>query len=92
MHSTITQFEITLPAMPRGFHLVTARLMRLMPPLPRTGLVNIFVKHTGCGLAINENCDPDVRTDMQTVFDSLVKENDPRYRHTLEGPTTCPLM
>lgn len=76
--------------MPRGFHLVTARLMRLMPPLPRTGLVNIFVKHTGCGLAINENCDPDVRTDMQTIFNSLVKENDPRYRHTLEGPDDMP--
>jgi hypothetical protein len=23
--------------------------------------VNIFTKHTSCGLSINENCDPDVR-------------------------------
>jgi NAD(P)-dependent dehydrogenase (short-subunit alcohol dehydrogenase family) len=37
------------------------------PKLPKTGIVNIFTKHTSCGLSINENCDPDVRIDMETT-------------------------
>jgi secondary thiamine-phosphate synthase enzyme len=42
--------------------------------LPKTGFVNIFTKHTSCGLSINENCDPDVRVDMETIFNRLVPE------------------
>ena len=60
----IQQTEITLRAMSRGFHLVTSDIMRQLPPLPKTGIINIFTQHTSCGLSINENCDPDVRVDM----------------------------
>ena len=42
-------------------------------------------KHTSCGLSINENADPDVRVDMETIFNRLVPENRPEYEHTLEG-------
>ncbi|MBQ8051022.1 MAG: YjbQ family protein [Bacteroidaceae bacterium] len=46
----------------------------------KVGLVNIFTKHTSCGLAINENCDPDVRQDMETIFSRLVPEYLCEYR------------
>ena len=32
----------------------------------KTGIINIFCKHTSCGLSINENADPDVRVNMGT--------------------------
>lgn len=86
----VYQLEISLSPMSRGFHLVTADIVRQLPKLPKTGIVNIFCKHTSCGLAINENCDPDVRLDMETIFNRLVPENRPDYEHTLEGPDDMP--
>ena len=86
----IQQVEITLKPVPRGFHLVTGEILRQLPNLPKTGLMNIFVKHTSCGLSINENCDPDVRDDMETILNRLVPENRPDYLHTLEGADDMP--
>ena len=70
----VQQIEITLKPKRRGFHLVTSEIMSQLPKLPKTGIVNIFTKHTSCGLSINENCDPDVRVDMETIFNRLVLE------------------
>lgn len=52
----------------------------------RTGIVNIFVRHTSCSLTVTENADPDVRRDLETVLGRLVPDGDPAYRHDLEGP------
>lgn len=70
--------------------MVTGEIMRQLPQLPTTGIVNIFCKHTSCGLSINENADPDVRADMETIFNRLVPENRPEYQHTLEGADDMP--
>jgi secondary thiamine-phosphate synthase enzyme len=71
--------------------LVTGEILEQLPrPLPRTGLLNLFVQHTSCALSINENADPDVRTDMAHIMDRLVKENEPYYNHTLEGADDMP--
>ena len=86
----IQQTELTLRPRSRGFHLVTEEIVRQLPPLPRTGLVNLFVKHTSCGLTINENCDPDVREDMEGIFNRLVPEGRSKYLHTLEGRDDMP--
>ena len=86
----IQQTEITLTPKPRGFHLVTGEIVRQLPRLPRIGIINIFCKHTSCGLSINENADPDVRGDMETIFNHLVPENRPEYDHTLEGADDMP--
>ena len=86
----IQQVEITLQPKSIGFHLVTGEIMRQLPKLPKTGIINIFCKHTSCGLSINENADPDVRVDMETIFNRLVTENRPEYEHTLEGADDMP--
>ena len=87
----IQQIEFTLSAKRRGFHLVTNEIVQQLPkPLPQTGLLNLFVKHTSCALSINENADPDVRTDMEQIFNRLVKEGEPYYDHTLEGLDDMP--
>lgn len=87
----IQQIEFTLKEKRRGCSLVTDEILQHLPhPLPDTGMLNLFVKHTSCALSINENYDPDVRTDMEKVFNKLVKENDPIYDHVLEGPDDLP--
>ena len=69
---------------------MTNEILSQLPQLPKTGIINIFTKHTSCGLSINENCDPDVRVDMETIFNRLVPENQPYYEHTLEGSDDMP--
>lgn len=87
----IQQVEFSLREKRRGFHLVTGEILQYLPqPLPETGLLNLFVKHTSCSLSINENADPDVRTDMEKIFNHLVKENEPYYDHVLEGQSDMP--
>ncbi|MBR4388782.1 MAG: secondary thiamine-phosphate synthase enzyme YjbQ [Prevotella sp.] len=86
----IQQIEIILKPRPRGFHLVTSEVVSQLPKLPEMGVVNIFIKHTSCGLTINENYDPDVRGDMESIFNHLVPENQPYYEHTLEGADDMP--
>ena len=76
--------------MSRGFHLITREILQQLPALPKTGIMNIFCKHTSCGLSINENYDPDVRKDLETIFNHLVPENRPDYTHTLEGSDDMP--
>ena len=72
----IQQVEITLKPKSRGFHLVTGEILSQLPKLPKTGIVNIFCKHTSCGLSINENADPDVRVDMETILTVLFLRTD----------------
>ncbi len=55
-----------------------------------TGLLTVFVQHTTASLAIQENADPDVVRDLADFFERLVPEDDPRYRHTIEGPDDMP--
>ncbi len=86
----VEQVEFTLRPRPRGFHLVTEEVYRHLPVLPHTGMLNLFVKHTSCALSINENADPDVRVDMESIFNRLVKEREPYYEHTLEGADDMP--
>lgn len=87
----IKQTTFTLSAQRRGCHLITREVMQHLPqPLPQTGLLNLFVQHTSCALSINENADPDVRSDMEKIMNALVRENEPFYEHTLEGPDDMP--
>jgi len=49
-----------------------------------------MIKHTSAALAINENADPDVREDLNAIFDKLIPERAPFYLHTFEGPDDMP--
>lgn len=59
-----------------------------------SGAAVLMVQHTSASLMVQENADPDVRTDLRAFFDRLVpRADDPqmRYlRHTLEGPDDMP--
>ena len=86
----IDQRIYTLKPRTRGFHLITGEVVAQLPPLPRTGILNLFVQHTSCALSINENYDPSVRADMEQIYNRLVRENEPYYRHTDEGSDDMP--
>jgi secondary thiamine-phosphate synthase enzyme len=86
----IIQQEFRLPAYPRGFHLITQEVLKALPQLPEQGLLHLFIKHTSAGLAINENADPSVLDDFESIFNHLVPENMPFLTHTLEGPDDMP--
>jgi secondary thiamine-phosphate synthase enzyme len=86
----VEQVNITLPELGRGFHLITSYITSELPRLPEKGLVNIFLQHTSAALTLNENADPSVRDDFETIFNKLVRENDPDYTHTLEGSDDMP--
>lgn len=86
----INQIEFSLKPKTRGFHLITHEIVQQLPNLPLTGLLHLFIKHTSAALAINENADPDVRTDLNSIFNQLVKERESYYTHTLEGADDMP--
>ena len=60
----VKQVEFLLKARSGGFHLITEEITNNLPDLPKTGLLNILIKHTSAALTINENADPDVITDI----------------------------
>jgi secondary thiamine-phosphate synthase enzyme len=75
----------------RGFHLITREVITAIPELQdvRIGILQVFLQHTSASLTINENADPDVRTDMETALNRLVPENQ-TFVHTIEGPDDMP--
>lgn len=85
----VIQQEITLPAFPRGYHLITNQVLDQIE-LGGHGLLHIFIKHTSAAITINENADPTVLQDFESIFNKLVPENMPFLRHTIEGPDDMP--
>ena len=86
------QTEIKLSPKGRGFHLVTQEILSQLPEIRRftVGLAHIFIQHTSASLALNENADPTVRSDMEAHFNEMVPEGAPYYLHTFEGPDDMP--
>ena len=84
------QVEFSLRPRNNGFHLITGEITANLPELPKVGMLNLFIKHTSAALTINENADPDVRVDMKSIFDRIVKEREPYYLHTDEGDDDMP--
>merc|ERR1711934_121719 len=96
---SMVRFEQTtfrLPAQRRGCHLVTNYVTKeingLMSDMD-VGMCQIFLQHTSASLSINENCDPDVRHDMETFLSQVVPEGyGPKvpWTHTAEGTDDMP--
>jgi len=86
------QRQIRLRARSRGFHLVTEEVICELPEIGRinTGLLHIFIQHTSASLTINENADPSVRVDFESIFNQLVPEGQSYYEHVDEGPDDMP--
>ena len=61
---------------------------------PNEALLTLFMRHTSCSLLIQENADPEVRTDLAAFFHRLVPPSDDPsmgyLTHTYEGPDDMP--
>jgi secondary thiamine-phosphate synthase enzyme len=86
------QKTITLSPKSRGFHIITHDVLENIPELKdlKTGILQLFIKHTSASLTINENADPTVRTDFESHFNMLAPENQSYYQHTFEGSDDMP--
>ncbi len=88
----LLQREIALSPRVRGFHLITREVEEQLPELSeiQQGVAYILIKHTSPSLTLNENASPEVRDDFESIFNQLVPENEPYYRHTVEGADDMP--
>ncbi|MGY5848061.1 secondary thiamine-phosphate synthase enzyme YjbQ [Salegentibacter sp. HM20] len=86
------QQEIQLKPRARGYHLITSEVLKAIPEISeiKLGFLQVFIKHTSASLAINENADPTVLEDFESHFNEMVPENQPYYKHTMEGPDDMP--
>jgi len=85
----IKQIEIRTPG--QGLHEFTAEVEAVVSESEMDqGLCTVFVQHTSASLVIQENADRSAKRDLEAWLNRLVKENDPLYTHTFEGPDDMP--
>ncbi len=83
--------ELTLPTRGRGLYDFTAEVAAWIAKGGfQHGLVTLHLRHTSASLLIQENADPDVRTDLERFFQRLVPDGDPLFAHTSEGADDMP--
>lgn len=85
----IEKLSINTPG--QGLQLITDQIDALVRASGvRDGLCTVFVQHTSASLTIQENADPSAKRDLEQWLNRLVKEDDPLYTHTDEGPDDMP--
>ena len=78
--------ELSVSTRSRGFYEITREVGELVSASGfKTGLVTLHVRHTSASLLIQENADPSVRTDLESIFSRLAPDADPVYEHNYEG-------
>jgi secondary thiamine-phosphate synthase enzyme len=87
----VHQSTFTVRTSGQGTHEITAELARALEESGlRQGVLSVFCQHTSCSLVIMENADPSARRDLEGWLNRLVREDDPDFEHTLEGPDDMP--
>ena len=86
----ILQTEITMKPKRRGFHIITDEIINSLDITNiNIGTMNIFLKHTSASLCINENVEPEVRSDLENLYNELCDDKS-YYEHTYEGDDDMP--
>ncbi|MGR8950224.1 MAG: secondary thiamine-phosphate synthase enzyme YjbQ [Gammaproteobacteria bacterium] len=85
------QRTLSVDTAQRGTYEITRDVEKLVDEAgSERGLCNLFIAHTSASLIVTENADPDVRRDLETIFEVLVPDGDPRFIHDAEGPDDMP--
>ena len=83
--------ELTIATRGRGLYEFTEAVETLVAKGGfKNGLVTLHLRHTSASLLIQENADPDVRTDLDNFFARLVPDGDSLFIHTCEGDDDMP--
>ena len=73
-----------------GFNDITAEAMRFIEQIGAgEGALLLYLRHTSASLVIQENADPDVRSDLASALDRLAPE-DAGWVHDVEGADDMP--
>ena len=84
------QKTLEIVTSPRTFLDITKNVQALVSESGfDNGVCSLFIKHTSASLVIQENYDPSVRQDFETIFSKLVPEDFP-YVHNMEGKDDMP--
>jgi secondary thiamine-phosphate synthase enzyme len=87
---TIVTATLTVETRGEGFVEITGQVARFVAEIDaKDGLVLLFMRHTSASLVIQENADPDVRTDLITALRRLAPADAP-WVHKAEGPDDMP--
>jgi secondary thiamine-phosphate synthase enzyme len=82
--------SLTIETHGEGFCEITAEVARFLTDVEaRDGALFLYVRHTSASLVIQENADPDVRTDLTTALRRLAPA-DAGWVHDTEGPDDMP--
>jgi secondary thiamine-phosphate synthase enzyme len=63
---------------------ITGDVEKLIPASGE-GVCFLFVQHTTCGLTVNENADPDVKSDMLGFLSELIPQYRESFKHAEEN-------
>ena len=89
LQQSINTLYIDTPG--RGLFEITADVQSFVRKSTITdGLLTAFISHTSASLTIQENADPDVKSDLVDAVDRLAPMDNSLYRHTAEGPDDMP--
>jgi secondary thiamine-phosphate synthase enzyme len=86
----IATATLTLDTEGEGFVEITRDVTRFVADIGAAeGMLFLFIRHTSASLTIQENADPDVRTDLVTALRGLAPADAP-WVHAVEGPDDMP--
>jgi secondary thiamine-phosphate synthase enzyme len=86
----IATATLTVESGGKAFTEITREAMRFITQAEaQNGALFIFMRHTSASLVIQENADPDVRTDLASALDRLAPA-DAAWVHDVEGPDDMP--
>jgi len=87
---TIATARLLVPTSGEGFFEITGDVVHFLKQIGAyDGAVLIYLRHTSASLVIQENADPDVRTDLVTALNRLAPA-DAGWVHGVEGPDDMP--
>ena len=87
---SIATARLSVETSGEGFFEITAEVTRFLKQIgARDGAVLIYLQHTSASLVVQENADPDVRTDLVTALRRLAPAN-AGWVHDVEGPDDMP--
>lgn len=83
--------SLTVHTEAQGLHEITDEIARIVARAKISeGLCTVFLQHTSASLVIQENADPSAKRDLEAWLNRLVREDDPHFTHTSEGPDDMP--
>ena len=86
----ISQGSLKILTNPKSFLDITSQVQDFVTKSNiQNGVCHLFIKHTSASLVIQENYDPSVRKDFETIFSNLAPEDFP-YVHNMEGKDDMP--